>query len=147
MSTDFNQVVLLGRCGSAPNIIRSEGKSSFAKVQIATNKKWKKDNTISTRTDWHTVIFNNKLAEIVEKYLRKGDLLLVKGELRSRKWQDKDGNNRYSVEVQAQELRLLTPKPKQELNTEQTPSEASLESEVAETDDDVENEFSDDIPF
>lgn len=114
---------------------------------MATNKSWRKDNTTHTRTDWHTVVFNNKLAEVAEKYLRKGDKFLVRGELRTRKWLDEDGKNRFSVYVQAQELCFLTPKPKQESKTEQTPSAASDEPETVEATENNEEEYEDDIPF
>ena len=116
--SDFNNVILLGRCGGSPEVF--QGKQPFAKVQIATNKKWRKDNVIHTRTDWHTVVFNRKLAELAEQYLHKGDKVLIKGELQSRKWKTKAGEDRFSVFFQTQELKFLTPKQqhKTEINPE-----------------------------
>lgn len=143
MSNDFNQVLLVGRCGSAPEVFRVDDKPPFAKVQIATNKQWKKDSTLHKRTNWHTVVFNRKLAEVVENHLGKGDKIFIKGELQTQKWQDKDGNARSSVFVQAQELRFLTPKPKQETNAV---SEPTPEPELVDTDDEGDEGF-DDIPF
>lgn len=68
--SDFNNVILVGRCGGSPEVFQTDGKQPFAKVQIATNKKWRKDSVIHTRTDCHTVVFNRKLADLAEQYLR-----------------------------------------------------------------------------
>jgi single-strand DNA-binding protein len=144
MSYDFNNVQLLGRCGAQPQVFRLEGKQPFAKLQVATNKRWKKDNTIHTRTDWHTVILNNKLADIAEKHLNKGDLVMITGELRTRRWKDSKGDDQYSTFVQAKELRFLMPKPKQEAKPTVTPSA----EEPLLTDTSYEGEeVMDDIPF
>jgi single-strand DNA-binding protein len=109
MST-FNSVTLVGNCGNDPEIIRPDSKPPYAKLQIATNESWKKENVQCSRTDWHTILFYGKLVEIAEKYLHKGDKVLIRGKLRKNTWQDKDGNNRSSVYVEAKEVSFLTPK-------------------------------------
>jgi single-strand DNA-binding protein len=109
--SSFNQVVLIGNCGKDPEVFRLGSKPPFAKLQLATNKTWKKEGVKHSRTDWHAVILNRKLAEIAEQYLHSGDKVLIHGELMTRNWQDKEGNKRLSVFVQAKELRFLTLKP------------------------------------
>jgi len=108
--SDFNNVTLVGRLGKDPEVFRHGSKPPFATIQLATNKSWKKDGQKYSKTEWHTVIFNRKLAELAEKHLRKGEQVLVSGELASQKWLDKDGNKKTSTYVQAKELRFLTKK-------------------------------------
>jgi single-strand DNA-binding protein len=140
--SDFNQVILIGRLGKDPEIITPKSGKPFAKVQIATNKRWKKDNATHERVHWHTVIFNNGHCALAENHLHKGEKLFIRGELRTQQWIDKNGNKRSSVFVHAQELRFLSAKQMQKTVAEE---ESSAEPVYAEPTDDVEEV--EDIPF
>lgn len=143
MSNDYNRITLIGRCGDAPKVFRKEGHAPFARVSLASNKKWKKDNLTQTHTDWHTIIFNKGLAEVAEKYLRKGEKILVEGESRPQRREDEHGNVWYEARIQAKKLLLLSPKPKQDASAKQETSTTSTSN--AEEDD--AGCFDDDIPF
>ena len=129
--SSFNQVTLMGYLGKDPEIFAAVDKPPFAKVQIATNKSWKKEGIPFSRTDWHTVIFRRRLAEIVHEHLHVGDRILVTGELASKIWLDKDGKKRTSVFIEAKEFKFLTPKPRQETeeDDEEVTTVATDESE------------------
>lgn len=108
MSLD-NQVRLMGFLGQKPEIIRIGTKQPFAKVQVATNKVWKKDGVKHTRTDWHTVVINRPFqVAYTESYLDKGDRVMLQGELRTRKWKTKEGKTCYTTEVIAESLKQLS---------------------------------------
>jgi len=96
-----NKVILIGNLGQDPEIRNLPSGDSVANVSIATSETWKDKNTgeKQERTEWHRVVFFGKLAEIVGKYLKKGSKVYIEGKLKTRKWQDKDGSDRYSTEV------------------------------------------------
>jgi single-strand DNA-binding protein len=144
MSIDFNRIILVGRCGDEPKVFRKEGQAPFARVSLASNKKWKKDNRTQTHTDWHTIIFNNALADIAEKYLRKGEKILVEGESRPQRREDENGNVWYEARIQAKRLQLLSPKPKQEASAKQ---QTSAKSAVYTEEEDVLDMDDNDIAF
>lgn len=127
---DYNAVLLMGRLGKEPEIFRLGSKPPFAKVQLATHKRWKKDGEMHSKTEWHTVLFNRPLAELVERYLHKGDKIFIKGELSTQKWQDKDNNPHSSVVIQAQEIRFLTPKATEEAAVTVNANEAEEEPDL-----------------
>jgi len=102
MSSDLNKVQLIGRLGRDPECKQMQNGGTFATMSIATSERWNDKQTGNKRekTEWHRVVaFDTKLAEIIEKYVHKGDLIYVEGKLRTRKWQDKDGRDQYSTEV------------------------------------------------
>ena len=111
---DFNQVILIGRLGKDPEEFSSEGKNSFVKIDLATNKSWKKDNEVFKDTQWHVVVFNYPLAEAVLKIAKQGDKAFIRGELKTRKWQDKNGVNHQTTEIYAKEFILLGSKSSSE---------------------------------
>ena len=97
-----NKVILIGNVGCHPEICYRPSGDAIANVSLAlaTNETWTdKAGQKQERTEWHRVVFFGKLAEVVEKYVSKGSKLYVEGKLRTRKWQDKDGRDRYSTEV------------------------------------------------
>lgn len=96
-----NKVILIGRLGRDPEIRYMSSGDAVANVRIATSETWKDkaSGERQERTEWHSVVFFGKLAEIVEKYLRKGSQVYVEGKLRTRKWQGQDGADRYSTEI------------------------------------------------
>lgn len=101
MAGSLNRVSLIGNCGADPEI-RSVGDGRVANLRIATSESWKDKNTgeKKERTEWHSVVvWNDGLVGVIEKYVSKGSKVYVEGELQTRKWQDKDGKDRYSTEV------------------------------------------------
>ena len=106
-----NKVILIGNLGQNPEVRRLESGAVVAKFSIATNEYYKdKNGERQDRTEWHDVVAWRNLAEIAEKYLTKGKTVYVEGKLTHRKWQDKDGNNRYTTEVLANIIRMIGPK-------------------------------------
>ena len=102
MVGSVNKVILLGNLGRDPEIRSMQSGSKMASFSIATSKRWKDRNTQEQKekTSWHNiVIFGDGLVDIVEKYVKKGSKIYVEGELQTRKWQDQDGNDRYTTEV------------------------------------------------
>ena len=102
MVGSVNKTILLGNLGRDPEIRSMQSGSKMASFSIATSKRWKDRNTQEQKekTSWHNiVVFGDGLVDIVEKYVKKGSKIYVEGELQTRKWQDKDGNDRYSTEV------------------------------------------------
>ncbi len=104
----INKVILVGNLGKDPEVRHLENGSVVAKFSVATNERYKdKSGETKTITEWHDVVVWRKLAEIAEKYLTKGKLVYVEGKLTHRKWQDKEGNNRFSTEVVANNFQIL----------------------------------------
>lgn len=97
-----NKIILIGNLGKDPEVRRTAAGDPIANFSVATSESWrdKASGEKKEKTEWHrVVIFNKNLAEIAEKYLRKGSKVYLEGAIESRKWQDKDGNDRYSTEV------------------------------------------------
>ena len=102
MSGSVNKVILLGNLGRDPEIRSMQSGKKMASFSIATSKRWKDRNTQEQKenTSWHNiVVFNEGLVDVIEKYVKKGSKIYVEGELSTRKYQDKDGNDRYTTEV------------------------------------------------
>jgi single-strand DNA-binding protein len=102
MAGSVNKVILIGNLGADPEIRRTQDGRPIANLRVATSESWR-DKTTGERkekTEWHrVVIFNEGLCKIVEQYLKKGSKVYLEGSLQTRKWQDKDGHDRYSTEV------------------------------------------------
>lgn len=109
MARGINKVILIGNLGQDPEVKYTPSGSAVTNVNIATNESWKDKNSgeRQERTEWHRVVFFARLAEIVGEYLRKGSQVYIEGRLQTRKWQDKDGNDRYSTEIVANEMQML----------------------------------------
>ena len=108
-SRGLNKVMLIGNLGADPEIRYANNGNAIANVNIATSESWKDKNTgeMVEKTEWHRVVFFRRLAEIVGEYLKKGSKIYVEGKLRTRKWQDRDGNDSWTTEVIADELQML----------------------------------------
>ena len=109
MSRGVNKVILVGTLGADPELRQTNSGSSVCNMRIATND-WRRDGVTNERvetTEWHNIVLFKRLAEVAEKYLKKGSQVYIEGKLRTRKWQDRDGNNRYSTEVIANDMQLL----------------------------------------
>ena len=109
MARGVNKVILVGNLGGDPEVRYIPSGNAVTNVTLATSESWKDKNTgqMQERTEWHRVVFFNKLAEIVGEYLRKGSQVYVEGALRTRKWQDQSGQDKYTTEIVASEMQML----------------------------------------
>lgn len=104
----INRVILIGNLGRDPEIRYMPGGDPVATLRIATTEKYKDRNgTTQENTEWHTVSFFGKTATICEQYLKKGSSVFVEGSLRTRKWQDKEGKDRYTTEIRGDRMQML----------------------------------------
>jgi len=136
----LNKVILIGRLGKDPESIQTQ-RGNFAKVSLATDEKWRDKNTGEKRqaTEWHQVIFFNRTAEVAINYLIKGMLICVEGKIKTRKYTDNQGVERYTTQIIADTLKML--ESRREQQTQQTNNYVSPQP--------VNNDFDDDadIPF
>ncbi len=109
MARGVNKVILVGNLGGDPEVRYMPSGNAVTNVTLATSESWKDKNTgqMQERTEWHRVVFFNKLAEIAGEYLRKGSQVYVEGALRTRKWQDQSGQDKYTTEIVASEMQML----------------------------------------
>lgn len=108
-SRGVNKVILVGNCGQDPETKFTANGAAVANLSIATSETWKDKQTgqPQERTEWHRVVFFNRLAEIVGEYIRKGSKIYIEGSLRTRKWQDQSGQDRYTTEIVADQMQML----------------------------------------
>lgn len=103
-----NKVILVGRLGADPEVRTLESGTKVASIRVATSERYKDRNgNQQESTEWHNVVLWRGLADVTEKYLKKGDQVYVEGKIKTRKWTDKDGNDRYSTDVVADEMTML----------------------------------------
>jgi len=109
MARGINKVIIVGNLGQDPETRAMPSGSTVTNITLATNESWKDKQTgeQKDRTEWHKIAMFNRLAEIAAEYLRKGSQVYIEGKLRTRKWQDRDGNDRYTTEVIADEMQML----------------------------------------
>ena len=109
MARGVNKVILVGNLGNKPEMCYTQTQTAVATLSIATSESWKDKESGEQRekTEWHRVVFFGKLAEIAEQYLDKGSQLYIEGKLQTRKWQDKEGNDKYTTEILGNEMNML----------------------------------------
>lgn len=109
MARGVNKVIIVGNLGNDPDTKYMPSGSAVTNLSVATNESWKDKATgeQKDRTEWHKVAMFGRLAEISAEYLRKGSQVYIEGKLRTRKWQDQQGNDRYSTEIIADEMQML----------------------------------------
>ncbi len=154
MSGTLNKVMLIGHTGDDVKMHYFEGGNSLGRFPLATNETYtnKATNERVTNTEWHNIVVRNKAAEICEKYLKKGDLVYIEGRLKTRKWQDDKGLDRYSTEIHCTDFTFLSPKSdgnsSAQGNTAQSNQSAQNTQPVAQpqTNNQV-SEEEDDLPF
>lgn len=112
MARGVNKVILIGNLGNDPEVRYTPNGNAVANISLATSETWrdKQSGDLQDRTEWHRVVFFNRLAEIVGEYLHKGSKIYVEGTLRTRKWQDKNGVERYTTEIIGNEMHMLDSK-------------------------------------
>jgi len=136
----INKVILVGRLGKDPEVRHLENGAVVANFSVATSERYKdKDGNRQEKTDWHNVVVWRQLAEIAEKYLRKGSLVYIEGKIRTRSWDDKDGNKKYTTEVVAENFQMLDRKRDETSGPVEEP-EMPAEATAGE-------ETKDDLPF
>jgi single-strand DNA-binding protein len=141
--SDLNKVMIIGRLGADPELKYMPSGKGVANIRVATSERWKdrQSGDAKERTEWHSVTAYDKLAEIIAEYLRKGSQVYIEGSLRTRKWQDKEGKDRYTTEIIAQQMQMLGGKP---LGGER-PARQEQQRPAPPADDG--GGFDDDIPF
>jgi len=109
MSRGINKVILVGNLGADPETRYMPSGSAVTNLSVATSEQWKdkQSGEQKERTEWHKVAMFNRLAEIAAEYLRKGSQVYIEGKLRTRKWQDRDGKDRWTTEIIADEMQML----------------------------------------
>jgi single-strand DNA-binding protein len=143
MARGVNKVIVVGNLGQDPETRYMPSGDAVTNLNIATNESWKDKQTgeQKDRTEWHRVAMFGRLAEIAAEYLRKGSQVYIEGKLRTRKWQDKDSNDRYTTEIIANEMQMLGDRASSGAPTtsDSPPTSAPPQSS--------ENDFDDEIPF
>ena len=109
MARGVNKAIIVGNLGRDPEVRYSASGSAIANVTVATTDSWKdrQSGERQERTEWHRVVFFNRLAEIAGEYLKKGSQVYIEGRIQTRKWEDKDGNDRWTTEIVANEMQML----------------------------------------
>ena len=144
MARGVNKVILVGNLGNDPDTRYMPSGSAVTNLSVATNESWKDKETgeQKDRTEWHKVAMFGRLAEIAAEYLRKGSQVYIEGKLRTRKWQDKDGNDRWTTEIIADEMQMLGGRMDSGAPAMNDPPPPSAPPPKGGSDD-----FDDDIPF
>jgi len=149
MARGVNKVILVGNLGKDPEVRYSPNGSAMANVTIATAESWKdkQSGEKQEKTEWHRVVFFNRLAEIVGEYLKKGSQVYIEGRLQTRKWQGQDGQDRYTTEIVANEMQMLGSRPgggdtSWNQQASNAPAQQSSPASAPPADD-----FDDDVPF
>lgn len=107
----INKVILIGNLGADPEIKFTQNGVPVATFTVATTEKWKdKDGQVQEQTEWHRIVAWQRLAEICGEYLAKGSRVYIEGKLQTRKWKDQSDNDRYTTEIVAREMKMLSPK-------------------------------------
>ena len=145
MSRGVNKVILVGNLGQKPEMRYTATQTAVANLSIATTESWKDKESGENRdeTEWHRVVFSGNLAEIAEKYLDKGSSVYIEGKIQTRKWQDKEGKDRWTTEVLGNQLTMLGSR-----NTSESPAQPNDSSSTPFPEDDSGPGLTDDdIPF
>ncbi len=150
MARGVNKVILIGHLGQDPQQRAMPSGKAVVNLRLATSDQWRDKQTGEQReaTEWHNVVMFDRLAEIAAEYLRKGSHIYVEGRIRTRKWQDKEGQDRYTTEIIANEMQMLggrgqaggAPAPERAPRRSEEPAARGEAAGVAES-------FDDDIPF
>lgn len=108
MARGLNKVMIIGNLGADPEVRTTQGGAKVANLRVATSEQWTdKSGQKQESTEWHKIVFFGTQAEIAEKYLKKGGKIYVEGSLQTQKWQDKDGNDRYTTEIRGRSFLML----------------------------------------
>jgi single-strand DNA-binding protein len=147
MAGSVNKAILIGNLGKDPEVRRLENGAVVASFPLATSETYVDRQSGERReiTDWHNIVLWRGLAEIAEKYARKGQKVYIEGKIKTRSWNDKDGNTRYTTEILADEMTLLTPRSENagQANTPPYPNQPASDPKPM----DLQTDYEDDLPF
>ena len=140
-----NKAILVGYVGNDPQTTHFDNGGSISKIPLATSESWKDKQTgeKKTATEWHNCVFSGKQAELCEKYIKKGDKLYLEGKITTRKWQDTNGQDRYTTEIRVLQMQFLTSKSERSNTAPQQQQAASPQA----TPDPIAIDDNDDLPF
>ncbi|WP_314723101.1 single-stranded DNA-binding protein [Haemophilus pittmaniae] len=140
-----NKVIIVGHLGNDPEIRTMPNGDAVANISVATSESWTDKNTgeKKTQAEWHRIIFFRRQAEVVSQYLSKGSQVYVEGKLKTRKWQDNNGQDRYTTEIQGDNLQMLGGRQDEQKQAKPSKSKPEPLSALAEQGD----SFDDNIPF
>lgn len=132
MAGTINKVILIGHTGDDVKMMYFEGGGSIGRFPLATNEEYVNKNTNEriSNTEWHNIVVRNKAAEICEKYLKKGDKVYIEGRLKTRKWQDDKGMDRYTTEIQCIDFTFLSPKPEVDSMSNNVTTQSTSQSQT-----------------
>ena len=149
MSGTLNKVMLIGHLGDEVKLHYFDDRNCIGRFPLATNESYtnKQTNERVTNTEWHNVVVRNKAAEICEKYLSKGDKVYIEGRIKTRKWQDDSGNDRYSTEIQCNDFTFLTTKKENETGNITASTAPNPQATKPQESGPKVNEGNDDLPF
>jgi single-strand DNA-binding protein len=153
MARGVNKVIIIGNLGADPEVRYMPSGSAVTNIRVATSEGWKDKQSGETqeRTEWHRIVFFNRLAEIASEYLRKGSKVYIEGSLRTNKWQDQSGAERYTTEIIANSMQMLDSKggaasyPSSSAGS--SASSGYAQESVPASEPEMAVEFDDDIPF
>ena len=122
MSRGVNKVILVGNLGQKPDMKYTQSNTAVANLSLATSESWKDKDSgdLKTKTEWHRVVFFRRIAEVCGEYLKKGSSVYIEGSLRTRDWEDDQGNKRYTTEIIGREMQMLGGR-RSEDNMDQSP--------------------------
>jgi len=106
----INKAILIGNLGADPKVSYTQSGTAVANFNLATTETWTQDGNKQEKTEWHRIVAFGRLGEICGEYIAKGSKVYIEGRIQTRQWDDKDGNKRYTTEIVAREMKMLTPK-------------------------------------
>ena len=144
MARGINKVIVVGNLGADPDTRAMPSGNQVTNISVATSESRndKVTGDKQERTEWHRVVFYGRLAEIAGDYLKKGSQVYVEGKLQTRKWEDKEGNERWTTEIVANQMQMLG-----ERMSQSTPNQGNVTKQNTSSNEFVDEEFDDDIPF
>lgn len=144
-----NKVILVGTLGRDPESKTFPNGGSLCQFSIATSESWtdKQTGERKEHTEWHRIVFNNRLAEIAQQYLRKGSKVYIEGKLKTRQWTDQNGQERYTTEVSGNELQMLDSKPQDGGQSQQGYGQQSQQRQQHQAPSNPHADMDDDLPF
>lgn len=149
MARGVNKAIIVGNLGQDPDVRYAPSGSAITNISVATTDSWKDKNTgeKQEKTEWHRVVFFNRLAEIAGEYLRKGSQVYIEGKIQTRKWEDKEGKDRYTTEIVANEMQMLGGREGGGGFSQAAPGGSSAPAKKQAAAEPVADDFDDDIPF
>ena len=144
MARVINKVIVVGNLGADPDSRTMPSGNAVTNISVATSESWndKETGEKQEKTEWHRVVFFGRLAEIASDYLKKGSQVYVEGKLQTRKWEDKEGNERWTTEIVANQMQMLG-----ERMSQGTSNQGNVTKQNTSSNEFVDEEFDDDIPF